>query len=377
MKSYTRKEGTAGERRNKALFRLRPIYWSGGRKEELDYMFGLTTDISIDLGTANVLVYVRDKGIVIREPSVVALQKDSNKVLAVGEEARQMIGRTPGNIVAVRPLKDGVIADYDVTETMLRHFVDKVCRSPRLFRPKVVVCVPSGVTSVERRAVLEAAMQAGAKRTYLIEEPMAAAIGAGLDIGEASGNMVVDVGGGTTDVAIISLHGIVVSESLRVGGDKFDDAIIRYIKKMYNLMIGERTAEEIKIQIGSAYPEGEGKSMEVRGRDLVTGLPRTIRFTSADTFQALSEPITAIIDGVKSVLERTPPELASDIVDKGIVLTGGGALLSGFNRLLAEETGIPVHLADDPMSCVVLGAGKVLEHLDTLGVTLVVGSRSA
>lgn len=340
-------------------------------------MFGLTTDISIDLGTANVLVYVRDKGIVIREPSVVALQKDSNKVLAVGEEARQMIGRTPGNIVAVRPLKDGVIADYDVTETMLRHFVDKVCRSPRLFRPKVVVCVPSGVTSVERRAVLEAAMQAGAKRTYLIEEPMAAAIGAGLDIGEASGNMVVDVGGGTTDVAIISLHGIVASESLRVGGDKFDDAVIRYIKKMYNLMIGERTAEEIKIQIGSAYPEGEGKSMEVRGRDLVTGLPRTIRFTSADTFQALSEPITAIIDGVKSVLERTPPELASDIVDKGIVLTGGGALLNGFNRLLAEETGIPVHLADDPMSCVVLGAGKVLEHLDTLGVTLVVGSRSA
>ncbi|HAW71534.1 MAG TPA: rod shape-determining protein, partial [Firmicutes bacterium] len=244
------------------------------------------------------------------------------------------------------------------------------------FRPKVVVCVPSGVTSVERRAVLEAAMQAGAKRTYLIEEPMAAAIGAGLDIGEASGNMVVDVGGGTTDVAIISLQGIVVSESLRVGGDKFDDAIIRYIKKMYNLMIGERTAEEIKIQIGSAYPEGEGKSMEVRGRDLVTGLPRTIRFTSADTFQALSEPITAIIDGVKSVLERTPPELASDIVDKGIVLTGGGALLNGFNRLLAEETGIPVHLADDPMSCVVLGAGKVLEHLDSLGDTLVVGSRS-
>lgn len=339
-------------------------------------MFGLSTDVSIDLGTANVLVYVQGKGIVIREPSVVALQKDSNKVLAVGEEARQMIGRTPGTITAVRPLKDGVIADYDVTETMLRHFLDKVCRSPRLFRPQVVVCVPSGVTSVEKRAVLEAAMQAGAKRTFLIEEPMAAAIGAGLDISEASGNMVVDIGGGTTDIAIISLNGTVVSESLRVGGDKFDDAIIRYIKKMYNLMIGERTAEDIKIRIGSAYPEGEGQSMEVRGRDLVTGLPRTIRFTSADTFQALSEPITAIIDGVKSVLERTPPELASDIVDKGIVLTGGGALLSGFNRLLAEETGIPVHLADDPMSCVVLGAGKVLENLDTLGSTLIVGSRS-
>jgi len=339
-------------------------------------LFGMATDIGIDLGTTNILIYVSGKGIVIREPSVVALERETNRILAVGEEARQMIGRTPGNIVAIRPLKDGVIADYDVTETMLKYFIEKVSPRPRLFRPRVVVCVPSGVTSVEKRAVLEAVMQAGAKRTHLIEEPMAAAIGAGLDIREARGNMVVDIGGGTTDVAIISLSGIVVSESLRMGGDKFDEAIIRYIKKMYNLMIGERTAEDIKIQIGSAYPEGEGKSMEIRGRDLVTGLPRTIKFTSADTFQALSEPITAVIDGIKSVLERTPPELAADIVDKGIVLTGGGALLHGFTRLLNEETDIPIHLAEDPMSCVALGTGKVLESVEGFRSGLIVGSRS-
>ena len=339
-------------------------------------MFGMATDIGIDLGTTNILIYVSGKGIVIREPSVVALERETNRILAVGEEARQMIGRTPGNIVAIRPLKDGVIADYDVTETMLKYFIEKVSPRPRLFRPQVVVCVPSGVTSVEKRAVLEAVMQAGAKRTHLIEEPMAAAIGAGLDIREARGNMVVDIGGGTTDVAIISLSGIVVSESLRMGGDKFDEAIIRYIKKMYNLMIGERTAEDIKIQIGSAYPEGEGKSMEIRGRDLVTGLPRTIKFTSADTFQALSEPITAVIDGIKSVLERTPPELAADIVDKGIVLTGGGSLLHGFTRLLNEETDIPIHLAEDPMSCVALGTGKVLESVEGFRSGLIVGSRS-
>ncbi|MCL6614989.1 MAG: rod shape-determining protein [Firmicutes bacterium] len=344
-------------------------------------MFGFiydyfSRDMGVDLGTANTLVYVRGRGIVLQEPSVVALDRDTGSVLAVGEDAKKMIGRTPGNIVAIRPMKDGVIADYDVTETMLKYFIEKVCPRPRFFRPQVVVCVPSGVTSVEKRAVLEAAMQAGAKRTYLIEEPMAAAIGAGIDISEPSGNMVVDIGGGTTDIAIISLGGIVVSESLRVGGDKFDEAIIRYIKKMYNLMIGERTAEEVKIQIGSAYPEGEGKSMEIKGRDLVTGLPRTIKFTSADTFQAISEPITAIIDGIKSVLERTPPELASDIVDKGIVLTGGGALLHGFTRLLSEETEIPIHLAEDPMSCVVLGTGKVLESMDELKSSLIVGSRS-
>lgn len=337
-------------------------------------MLNLSSDIGIDLGTANILVYVRSKGIVVREPSVLALDKESGKILAVGEEARRMIGRTPGNIVAVRPMKDGVIADYDVTETMLKYFIEKVSPKPRLFRPQVVVCIPSGVTSVEKRAVLEAAMQAGAKNTYLIEEPMAAAVGAGIDIYEASGNMVVDMGGGTTDVAIISLGGIVVSQSLRIGGDKFDEAIIKYIKKMYNLMIGERSAEEIKVQIGSAYPEGEGKSMEIRGRDLVTGLPRTITFTSAESFQAMAEPINSVIDGIKSVLERTPPELASDIVDKGIVLTGGGALLHGFEKLLKEETGIPIHLAEDPLSCVVLGTGKILENLDK--TNLIVGSRS-
>ncbi|HHU51968.1 MAG TPA: rod shape-determining protein [Firmicutes bacterium] len=339
-------------------------------------MLNFATDIGIDLGTANVLVYVRGKGILIREPSVVAMEKDTNKILAVGEEARRMIGRTPGNIVAVRPLKDGVIADYDVTETMLRYFMEKVSPKPRLFRPQVVVCIPSGVTSVEKRAVLEAAMEAGAKHTYIIEEPMAAAIGAGINIYEPSGNMMVDIGGGTTDIAIISLGGIVVSESLRIAGDKFDEAIIKYIKKMYNLMIGERTAEEIKVQIGSAYPEGEGKAMEIRGRDLVTGLPRTINFTSADSFQAMAEPITAIIDGVKSVLEKTPPELASDIVDKGIVLSGGGALLEGFTKLLSEETGIPIHLAEDPLSCVVLGTGKLLESMDGLKSNIIVGSRS-
>lgn len=336
------------------------------------------TDIGIDLGTANVLVYVRNRGIVIREPSVVALEKETQKILAVGEEARQMIGRTPGNIIAVRPLKDGVIADYDVTEIMLKHFIEKVCPSPRLFKPRVVVCVPAGVTSVEKRAVLEAAMEAGAKKTYLVEEPMAAAIGAGLAIAEASGNMVVDIGGGTTDIAIISLGGIVVSESLRVGGDKFDDAIIRYIKKMYNMMIGERTAEEIKIQIGTAYPEGEGKLMEIRGRDLVTGLPRTIKFSSTDTFQALSEPIATVVDGIKSVLERTPPELASDIVDRGIVLTGGGCLLHGLTRLLSEETGIPIHRAQDPLSCVALGTGEILENESLISIrqSLIIGSRT-
>lgn len=339
-------------------------------------MFNIGTDIGIDLGTATTLVYVRGKGIMIREPSVVAQDKETGKILKVGEEARRMIGRTPGNIVAVRPLRDGVIADYDITEVMLRYFIEKVSPKPRLFRPQVVVAIPSGVTSVEKRAVLEAAMQAGAKQTYLIEETMAAAIGAGINVFEASGNMIVDIGGGTTGISIISLGGVVVSESLRIGGDKFDEAIIKYIKKMFNLMIGERTAEEIKLEIGSAYPEGAGKSMEIRGRDLVTGLPRTITFTSADSFQAMSEPITAIIDGIKSVLERTPPELASDIVDKGIILTGGGSLLNGFTKLLREETGIPIHLAEDPLSCVVLGAGKIMESMDGLKSGLIVGSRS-
>jgi rod shape-determining protein MreB len=336
------------------------------------------TDIGIDLGTANILVYVKNQGIVIREPSVVALEKRTQRILAVGEEARQMMGRTPGSIIAVRPLKDGVIADYDVTEIMLKYYIEKACFKPRIFKPRVAVCIPSGVTSVEKRAVLEATLAAGARKTYLIEEPMAAALGAGLNIAEACGNMVVDIGGGTTDIAIISLGGIVVSESLRVGGDKFDEAIIRYIKKMFNMTIGERTAEAIKVTIGSAYPEGDGKIMEIRGRDLVTGLPRTIKFTASDTFQALTEPVTMVVDGIKSVLERTPPELASDIVDRGIVLTGGGALLQGLTRLLKEETGIPIHLAAEPLTCVVLGTGEILENqsLQPIRHSMVASSRT-
>ncbi len=339
-------------------------------------MFGLSVDVGIDLGTANTKVYVRNKGVVIREPSVVAMDAETRKVLAVGEDARKMIGRTPGSIVAIRPLKDGVIADYDITETMLRHFLMKACGKRMFIRPRVVICVPAGVTGVERRAVLEAAMQAGARQTFLIEEPMAAAIGAGLDISQPSGSMIVDIGGGTTDIAVLSLSGIVVSESRRVGGDKFDDAIVRYVKKVYNLMIGERTAEEVKIQIGSACPQGDGPSAEIRGRDLVTGLPRTIEFTSAETFQALTEPISEIVDGVRGVLERTPPELAADIVDKGIVCTGGGSLLSGLTTLLAEETGIPVQVAEDPMSCVVMGTARILESFDRFRDSVVVATRS-
>lgn len=339
-------------------------------------MFKLSDDIGIDLGTANVLVYVRGKGIVIREPSVVAVEKESGRILAVGEEARQMIGRTPEHIMAVRPLQDGVIANYDVTETMLKYFIRKATGSRTLFRPRVVVCIPAGITSVEKRAVLEATMQAGAKKVILIEEPVAAALGAGIDISESSGNMVVDVGGGTTDIAVMSLGGIVVSESIRVGGNEFDDAIARHIKKVHNLMIGERTAEEIKIQVGTAYPEGTHKEMQIKGRDLVTGLPRALTFTSAEAFQALSEPIMQIIDAVKGVLERTPPELAADIIDKGIVLTGGGALLDGFDRLLSEETGTPVNLAEDPMSCVALGTGRVFEEMKTLRSHLIVATKT-
>lgn len=323
-------------------------------------------NIGIDLGTANTLVYVKGKGIVLREPSVVAIRRDTGSILAVGEEAKKMIGRTPGNIVAVRPMKDGVIADFDVTQIMLRHFIAKAYRRRTLFLPHVVVCVPSGVTEVEKRAVLDATKQAGAKEAFLIEEPMAASIGAGLPVEEPTGSMIVDVGGGTTEVAVISLGGVVTSESIRIGGDEIDNAIINYIKKTYNLMIGERTAEEIKIKIGSAYHLPEEGQMEVRGRDLVSGLPKVLDISSWEIETALAEPVTAIIDTIKTTLERTPPELAADIMEKGIVMTGGGALLSGLDRLVVEETGMPVYLAEDPLDCAALGAGKSLGAIDLL-----------
>jgi rod shape-determining protein MreB len=323
-------------------------------------------DIGVDLGTANVLVYIKGKGVVLREPSVVAIDRDTNKVLAIGEEARKMLGRTPGNIVAIRPLREGVIADYDTTESMLRHFIEKVAGRSFIFKPRIMVCIPSGVTTVEKRAVLEAAVQAGARKTYLIEEPLAAALGAGLDISEPYGAMVVDIGGGTTDVAVISLGGIVASESLRIGGDKFDDAIMRYVKKEYNMMIGERTAEEIKMNIGTAIRGRREGSMEVRGRDLLSGLPKTVRMSAVETGEALNEPVEAIVQCVKAVLETTPPELAADIMDRGIVMTGGGALLYALDELIQKETGIPTYLAEDPLSCVALGTGKALESIENL-----------
>ena len=321
-------------------------------------------EIGIDLGTANVLVYVRGKGIVLREPSVVAKDVRTNKTLAVGEEARQMLGRTPTNIQAIRPLRDGVIADFEVTEAMLNYFIKKVTKQrswwSALFRPKpsVVICVPAEITSVEERAVRDAAKLAGAKSVDIIEEPMAAAIGAGLPIEGPSGNMVVDIGGGTTDVAVISLGGIVVSQSIRVAGNKLDEAIIRHIRRVYNLMIGERTAEEVKIKIGSAHRLEQELAMEIRGRDLINGLPKTVKITSEEVREALSEPVQAIVEAVKSVLEKTPPELAADIIDRGVILTGGGALLRGLDVLLGEVTGIPVIVADDPLSCVAIGTGQ-------------------
>jgi len=323
-------------------------------------------DIGIDLGTANTLVYVRGKGIILREPSVVAIRRDTGAILAVGEEAKKMIGRTPGNIVAIRPMKDGVIADFDVTQTMLRHFISKAYRRRALFLPQVVVCVPSGVTEVEKRAVLDATKQAGAKEAFLIEEPMAAAIGAGLPVEEPTGSMIVDIGGGTSEVAVISLGGIVTSKSIRIGGDEIDEAIINYIKKTYNLMIGERTAEDIKLHIGSAYPLDEEARMEIRGRDLVKGLPKLLSITSTEIQEAIAEPVSAILETIKNTLERTPPELAADIMEKGIVMSGGGALLKGLDRLIAEETGMPVYTAEDPLDCVVLGAGKSLTAIDLL-----------
>jgi rod shape-determining protein MreB len=329
-----------------------------------------SNDLAIDLGTANTLVYLKGKGIVVSEPSVVAVQKDAmgqRKVLAVGKEAKKMLGRTPGSIVAIRPMKDGVIADFDITEEMLRYFIQKVHNRKTLVRPRIVICVPSGITQVETRAVKESAESAGAREVYLIEEPMAAAIGAGLPITEASGNMIVDIGGGTTEVAVISLAGIVYAKSVRVGGDKLDEALVQYMKRKYNLLIGERTAEQIKIEIGSAYPDGgEERTMEVKGRDLVSGIPKTMTINSTEIREALSETVNTIVEAVRIALERTPPELAADIVDKGIVLAGGGAMLRNLDLLLREETGLPVVIADDPLSCVVLGSGKVLDELDLL-----------
>lgn len=328
-------------------------------------------DIGIDLGTANTLVHVKGKGIVVREPSVVAIDKASNKVLAVGNAAKDMIGRTPGNIVAIRPMKDGVIADFDITQAMLRSFIRAVSSSGSIMKPRVVVCIPSGITEVEKRAVEEAVLQAGAREAYLMEEPMAASIGAGLPVEEPTGSMVVDIGGGTSEVAVISLGGIVTSRSVRVAGDALDGAIVAYIKKEYNLMIGDRTGEQIKLSIGSAYPEDNEQSMEIRGRDLVTGLPKNIQITQEEIREALSEPITSIVDAIKFTLEKTPPELSADIMDRGITLTGGGAMIKGLDKLITRETGIPVYVAENPLDCVALGTGKVLEEIETLKKVLI------
>ena len=329
-------------------------------------MFSLVPEIGIDLGTANILVFVKGKGVVLREPSVVAINMATKAVLAVGEEASQMIGRTPSNIVAIRPMSDGVIADYTTTERMLSHLIAKVCGRKRVLKPRVLVCVPSGVTNVERRAVIQATKSAGAGEAYTIEEPMAAAIGAGLPIGSPGGNMVVDIGGGTTDIAVISLGGIVLSRSLRLGGNKMDEAIARHIKAKYSLMVGDRTAEEIKIKVGSVYPLQTELMMEVRGRDLLAGLPKTIEVTSEEIRSALIEPVGVIIEKVRSVLELTPPELSSDIIERGVMLTGGGALLRGLDKLLAIETNIPIHVAEDPLSCVVIGTGQALESFGAI-----------
>ncbi|NLY50691.1 MAG: rod shape-determining protein [Firmicutes bacterium] len=330
-------------------------------------------DMGIDLGTANTLVFIRNRGIVLQEPSVVAMQRDTGAVLAVGEEAKRMIGRTPGNIIAIRPMKDGVIADFDVTQAMLRHFITAVNRARGIIKPRVIVSIPSGVTEVEKRAVLAATLQSGAREAHLIEEPMAAAIGAELPVHEPTGNMIVDIGGGTTEVAVISLGGIVTSRSIRIGGDELDEAIVQYIKRAYNLMIGERTGEEIKINLGSAYISDDlkGAEREIRGRDLVTGLPKTIRVTAEEIHEALAEPVSNILEAVKVTLERTPPELAADIMDRGIMMAGGGALLHGIDTLLQKETGMPVHLAEDPLTCVARGTGKALDEIDVLGRVLI------
>ena len=329
-----------------------------------------STDLAIDLGTCNTLVYVKGKGIVSNEPSIVAVYRDprgNQKILAIGEEAKNMLGRTPGNIIPIRPMKDGVIADFEVTEQMLRHFIFKAHNRRTFVRPRVVVCVPSGVTPVERRAVKESALSAGAREVFLIEEPMAAAIGAGLPIREATGNMILDIGGGTTEVAVISMGGIVTTNSIRVAGDKMDDAIIQYVKRRYNLFIGERTAEQVKITLGNAFPGDEdGASMEVKGRDVVSGIPKTLELTADEVKEALTEPLNSIVDVVRITLERTPPELASDIVDKGIVMTGGGALLKNIDVLLRNAVNLPITIVDDPLSTVVMGSGKLLDDNDLL-----------
>lgn len=333
-------------------------------------LFGLNMDIGVDLGTASVLVFVKGRGIVLNEPSVVAIDRDSGKPLAIGEEARLMIGRTPGNITAIRPMREGVIADYDITQRMLQEFIRKVCGRRPLFGPRVMVGVPSGITVVEKRAVLEAAHEAGARETFLIEEPLAAALGAGIDIAKPSGSIVVDIGGGTTDVAVLSLGGIVLSEAVRMAGDSMDDALVRFMKNEYKLLIGERTAEEMKIKVGTVFPGSRSETMEVRGRDLVNGLPKTVTVTSAQTLAAMSEPVANIVQLVKSVLERTPPEVSADIMDKGIILTGGGALIDGLDKLLAQETGIHTHVADDPIQCVAIGTGRALDSLHILEKSL-------
>ena len=325
--------------------------------------------MGIDLGTATVLVYIKGKGVILKEPSVVAIDKTNNKVRAVGEEARQMIGRTPGNIVAIRPLRDGVISDYDITETMLKHFIRKACGKRRISAPRVMVCIPCQATEVEKRAVKDAAVNAGAKKVFLIEEPLAAAIGANLDITEASGSMVIDIGGGTTDIAVISLGGIVVRSSIKIAGDKFDEAIIRYIRKKHKLMIGERTAEDLKVNIGSAYKRDKEVTMEIRGRDLVSGLPKNINVSSEEMREALKETVNDIAECTHSVLERTPPELAADIADKGIIMTGGGSLLYGLDKLIADVTKVPVRVAENAVSCVALGTGLVLDYIDKIDLS--------
>jgi rod shape-determining protein MreB len=332
-------------------------------------------DMAVDLGTANTLVYVRGRGIVLNEPSVVAINTKTGAILAVGAEAKRMIGRTPAHIVAIRPLKDGVIADFDVTEKMLRYFIQKVHRRSFLAKPRVVVCVPSGITGVEQRAVEEATISAGARSAFIIEEPMAAAIGAGLPVHEPTGNMVVDIGGGTTEVAVVSLGGIVTSQSIRIGGDELDESIVNYIKKEYSLMLGERTSEEIKMAIASAFPLPEEKQAEIRGRDLVTGLPKTIVVSAEEIRRAIEEPVNSIVDAVKNTLDKTPPELAADIMDKGIVLAGGGSLLKGLDERLKHETGMPIHIAEDPLFAVAVGSGKCLEEFESLKRVLISSTR--